>query len=180
MPRNRYSKAVMVRICLFSAPRVRRRTLSFMRWYLLVRTEPIRTIIPVRILKNAMKLIIQDTLFRMTSTTVYICRKSVTDTLGNLLTRSRCNLAEMASVGALVVSTLNWGAFSKTPLGKTMVKLGCRLAQSTFRMLLMTVSIRTPWTLKTIESPSFTSASFARFSEMETWTISFGDRKSVV
>lgn len=100
IPRNKYSRAVIVNICLFFAPRVRSKTLSFMRWYLLVRTEPIKTIIPVRMLKNAIKFIIHETLFRISSTTVNICRKSITDTLGNLLTKFLCNLAELPSVGA--------------------------------------------------------------------------------
>ena len=60
-PRKRYSKAVICKICLFFAPKVRSNTLSLIRWYLLVLTEPISTIIPVRMLKKAMKLITQDT-----------------------------------------------------------------------------------------------------------------------
>ena len=70
IPKNKYSSAEILRICLFFAPRVRNNTLSLIRWYLLVRTEPINTIIPVRILKKAIKLMIHETLSNMSSTTV--------------------------------------------------------------------------------------------------------------
>ena len=43
--------------------------------------------------------------------------------LGNSLISSVCNAAEALSSGTLVVSTLNCGAFSRTPLGNTMEKL---------------------------------------------------------
>ena len=69
-PKKRYSKAVIFKICLFLAPSVLNNTLSLIRWYLLVRTEPIYTIIPVMILKKAMKLIIQETLSKISSTMV--------------------------------------------------------------------------------------------------------------
>src|SRR5690606_1862629 len=51
-PKKTYSKAEICKICEFLAPRVRSKTLSLTRWYLLVLTEPINTIIPVRMLKN--------------------------------------------------------------------------------------------------------------------------------
>src|SRR5665213_1265089 len=54
-PKNKYSNAVMANICLRLAPSVRNRTLSWMRWYLLILTEAISTTMPVMMLKALMK-----------------------------------------------------------------------------------------------------------------------------
>jgi len=55
VPRKKYSNVAMVSICLRLAPNVRNNTASSIRRYLLMRTEEINTIIPVMMLKPAMK-----------------------------------------------------------------------------------------------------------------------------
>ena len=52
-PKKKYSIAFMVKICFLLAPIVRNKILSFIRWFLLVNTEDIKTIQPVTILKPA-------------------------------------------------------------------------------------------------------------------------------
>src|SRR5690606_23790998 len=129
---------------------------------------------PVRMLKNAIKLMTQETLSKMSSTRVNTWRKSIMDRLGNLETRSRCKTAELDSSLTVVVKTLNCGASSSTPAGNTTVKLICNCVQSTFRILPTVVSINTPCTLKTMVSPRVTFASSERLSEMEITTGSPG------
>jgi hypothetical protein len=132
-----------------------------------LRTDPIKTIIPVRILKKAIKLITQETLSNISSMILKTCLKSIIETLGKFVTKSRCNAADLSSLGALAVNTLNCGASSNTPFGKTMEKLSCARPQSTFRILPTVVCIRSPCILKTIVSPTVTLASAARLSEIE-------------
>src|SRR5690606_19244343 len=111
---------------------------------------------------------------KISSTMVYPWRKSKIDTLGNCATKSRCKSAELASSFTVVEITLNCGACSSTPAGKTMVKLDCNCPQSTLRMLATVVSIRTPCTLKPTASPSPILASLAKLSEIELTTGSLG------
>src|SRR5680860_38203 len=167
-PRYPYSKAVIFKICLLFAPKVRSRTLSLIRWYLLVRTEPMSTMIPVRMLKNAMKLMTHEIFPRIPSTMVSSCLRSNMEMVGNSFTSSLCKAAEVLSSGVWVVKTRNWGAFSRTPVGKTTEKFNCIRPQSTARMLATSVSISMPCTLKTSLSPTPTSASRATLSESET------------
>lgn len=52
-PKKKYSIDVIASICIRLAPMVRSSTLSRMRWYLLMRTDAMSTITPVRMLKSA-------------------------------------------------------------------------------------------------------------------------------
>lgn len=49
-PKKKYSMAFIAKICFLLAPMVRNKMLSFIRWFLLVNTEDIKTIQPVTML----------------------------------------------------------------------------------------------------------------------------------
>ena len=61
--------------------------------------------------------------------------RSSAETFGNLATTAFCNRAEAAGVGTRLTSTLKVGAFSNTPVGKTMKKLVWNRFQSIVRVL---------------------------------------------
>ena len=87
-PKKKYSNAAMIRTCRRPAPRVRSRTLSWMRWYLLISTEAISTISPVIILNAAIKRITNPIFVKTSSSTLKIRFKSMIETLGKRCTTS--------------------------------------------------------------------------------------------
>ena len=118
-------------------------------------------------LNMAIKLMTQEILPKTFSIKTSICLKSMIEMLGNLLINSFCNLAELVSSGVWVVKTLNCGAFSKIPLGKTIEKFNFILHQSTDLILAILVRINTPCTLKVKLSPTISWPFWAMLSAID-------------
>ena len=122
-PRKRYSNAVMAKICLRLPPKVRSKTLSCIRWYLLMRTDDINTMMPVDDAKTGHEFDNIAYFASRSSNTLSTSPKSIMDTLGYCLTTACWYFAETVFDGTCVSNTWICGASSNDPVGNTTWKL---------------------------------------------------------